>query len=91
MLVLLCAAFTVWLLTTFEEIYFDITRGQTQAAILIAAGVGLFMNSGIAVAFRENSAWAFVVPLDHSTLAISARSAIGGATLARPASRSAGK
>jgi len=29
-------------------------------------------------------------PLDHSTLAISARSAIGGVTLAQPASRPPG-
>jgi low temperature requirement protein LtrA len=51
-LVLLCAVFTVWLLTTFEATYFDITRRQTQAAILTATGLGLFMNAAIGVAFR---------------------------------------
>jgi low temperature requirement protein LtrA len=62
-LVLLCAVFTVWLLTTFEATYFDITRRQTQAAILTAMALGLFMNAAIGVAFRAGGGWAFVVPL----------------------------
>jgi low temperature requirement protein LtrA len=61
-LVLLCAVFTVWLLTTFEATYFDITRRQTQIAVLTAMVLGLFMNAAIGVAFSAGG-WAFVVPL----------------------------
>jgi low temperature requirement protein LtrA len=61
-LVLLCAVFTVWLLTTFEATYFDITRRQTQVAVLTAMVLGLFMNAAIGVAFSAGG-WAFVVPL----------------------------
>src|SRR6476646_112920 len=49
-LVMLCAVFTVWLLTTFEATYFDITRRHTQAAVLTAMALGLFMNAAIGVA-----------------------------------------
>ena len=62
-LVLLCAVFTVWLLTTFEATYFDITRRHTQAAVLAAMALGLFMNAAIGVAFEGGGGWAFVVPL----------------------------
>ena len=61
-LVLLCAVFTVWLLTTFEATYFDITRRQTQVAVLTAMVLGLFMNAAIGVAFSAGG-WAFVIPL----------------------------
>jgi low temperature requirement protein LtrA len=60
--VLLCAVFTVWLLTTFEATYFDITRRQTQIAVLAAMVLGLFMNAAIGVAFGAGG-WAFVIPL----------------------------
>jgi low temperature requirement protein LtrA len=60
-LVLLCAVFTVWLLTTFEATYFDITRRQTQVAVLTAMVLGLFMNAAIGVAFSAGG-WAFVIP-----------------------------
>ena len=59
---LLCAVFTVWLLTTFEATYFDITRRQTQVAVLTAMVLGLFMNAAIGVAFSAGG-WAFVIPL----------------------------
>jgi len=36
-LVLLCAGFTVWVHTSFEAASFDITRRQTQVAVLVAA------------------------------------------------------
>jgi low temperature requirement protein LtrA len=62
-LVLLCAVFTVWLLTTFEATYFDITRRHTQAAVLTAMALGLFMNAAIGVAFAVGGGWAFVGPL----------------------------
>ena len=61
-LVLLCAVFTVWLLTTFEATYFDITRRQTQFAVLTVMVLGLFMNAAIGVAFSTGG-WAFVIPL----------------------------
>jgi len=61
-LVLLCAVFTVWIQTTFEATYFDITRRQTQTGILIAMALGLFMNAAIGGAF-DDGGWAFVVPL----------------------------
>jgi Bacterial low temperature requirement A protein (LtrA) len=61
-LVLLCAVFTVWLLTTFEATYFDITGCQTQIAVLTAMVLGLFMNAAIDVASSAGG-WAFVVPL----------------------------
>jgi low temperature requirement protein LtrA len=61
--VLLCAVFTVWLLTTFEATYFDITRRHTQAAVLTAMALGLFMNAAIGVAFAVGGGWAFVGPL----------------------------
>src|SRR4051812_17170428 len=57
-LVLLCAVFTVWMQTTFEATYFDITRRQTQTGILIATALGLYMNAAISDAF-EHGAWAF--------------------------------
>jgi hypothetical protein len=60
--VLLCAVFTVWLLTTFEATYFDITRRRTQIAVPTAMVLGLFMNAAIGVAFSAGE-WAFVVPL----------------------------
>jgi hypothetical protein len=43
--------FTVWVLTTFEATFFDITRRQTQVAVLTAMALGLFMNAAIGVAF----------------------------------------
>jgi low temperature requirement protein LtrA len=61
-LVLLCAVFTVWVQTTLEATYFDITRRQTQVAVLTAMALGLFMNAAIGVAFSTGG-WAFVVPL----------------------------
>lgn len=52
-LVLLCAVFTVWLLTTFEVTYFDITRRHTQAAVLRAMALGLLLNAAIGVSFAR--------------------------------------
>lgn len=60
---LLCAVFTVCLLTSFEATYFDITRRQTQAAVLTAMALGLFLNAGIATSFRDAGGWAFAAPL----------------------------
>ena len=80
-LVLLCAVFTVWLLTTFEATYFDITRRQTQVAILTATGLGLFLNAAIGVAFRSGGGWAFVVPL---VVTQSARGVITSTTAPTP-------
>ncbi|PWU47371.1 low temperature requirement protein A [Micromonospora globispora] len=68
-LVLLCAVFTVWLLTTFEATYFDITRRHTQAAVLTAMALGLFMNAAIGIAFTVHGGWAFVVPLVGTQIA----------------------
>jgi low temperature requirement protein LtrA len=62
-LVLFCAVFTAWLLTTFEATYFDITRRHTQAAVLTAMALGLFMNAAIGVAFAVSGGCAFVGPL----------------------------
>jgi low temperature requirement protein LtrA len=67
-LVLLCAVFTVWVQTTFEATYFDITRRQTQTGILIAMALGLYMNAAIGAAF-DNGGWAFAVPLVVTQLA----------------------
>jgi low temperature requirement protein LtrA len=50
-------------LTTLEATYFDITRRHTQAAVLTAMAVGMFMNAAIGVAFDSGRGWAFVVPL----------------------------
>src|SRR4051812_1898643 len=61
-LVLLCAVFTVWIQTTFEATYFDITVRQTQIGLLVAMALGLFMNAAIGVAFDELG-WAFAVAL----------------------------
>jgi low temperature requirement protein LtrA len=42
--------------------YFDITRRQTQVAVLTAMVLGLLMNAAIGVAFSAGG-WAFVIPL----------------------------
>ncbi len=57
-LVLLCAVFTVWVQTTFEATYFDITRRDTQIGLLAAMALGLFMNAAISDAF-DDAAWVF--------------------------------
>ena len=67
-LVLLCAVFTVWIQTTFEATYFDITRRQTQTGILIAMALGLYMNAAIGDAFGHG-AWAFAAALVLTQLA----------------------
>jgi low temperature requirement protein LtrA len=67
-LVLLCAVFTVWVQTTFEATYFDITRRQTQTGILIAMALGLYMNAAIGAAF-DDGGWAFATPLVVTQLA----------------------
>jgi low temperature requirement protein LtrA len=61
-LVLLCAVFTVWIHTSFEATFFDITRRQTQLAVLTAMALGLFMNAAIGTAFSTGG-WAFALPL----------------------------
>src|SRR3954447_19265008 len=61
-LVLLCAVFTLWIQTSFEATYFDITVRQTQIGVLIAMALGLVMNAAIGVAFDELG-WAFAIAL----------------------------
>jgi len=61
-LVLGGAVFTVWVHTSFEATFFDITRRQTQLSVLAAMGIGLFMNAAIASAFTTAGPL-FAVPL----------------------------
>lgn len=60
--VLTVAVFTVWLHTTFEVTFFRVTRRSVQAKVLVAMGLGLFMNAGIADAFGDGGL-GFAVPL----------------------------
>jgi low temperature requirement protein LtrA len=85
-LVWLCAAFTVWPLTTFEATYFDITRRHTQAAVLTAMALALFMNAAIGVACTVGGGWAFVVPLVATQVA---RSIVTATTAPTPLLRRA--
>ena len=50
-LVMLLAVFTVWVHTSFEATFFDITRRATQLSVLVGMGLGLFMNAGVSTAF----------------------------------------
>lgn len=61
-LVLLLAVFTVWVHTSFETTFFDITRRATQLSVLAAMGLGLFMNAGISTAFAAGGLL-FALPL----------------------------
>ncbi|WP_203906682.1 low temperature requirement protein A [Rhizocola hellebori] len=61
-LVLLIAVCGTWAYTTFEATLLDIRRSSTRWSVVVAMGLGLFMNAAIARAF-EDSAWLFVVPL----------------------------
>jgi len=60
-LVLLIAVSSIWAYTTFEATLLDIRRRPTRWTVVIAMGLGLFMNAGIANAFADR-AWLFVVP-----------------------------
>ncbi|MBO2465369.1 low temperature requirement protein A [Actinomadura violacea] len=60
--VLLVAVFGAWAYTSFEATLLDIDRRATRWMIVIAMGLGLFMNAAISHAFTDR-AWAFVAPL----------------------------
>lgn len=78
-LVLLCAVFTVWIQTTFEATYFDITRRETQIGLLVAMALGLFMNAAIGGAF-EDAGWAFAVALVVTQIARGVVTSVGAPT-----------
>lgn len=61
-LILLIAVASTWAYTSFEATLLDIRRRETRWTVLIAMGLGLFMNAAIAHAF-EGSSWLFVIPL----------------------------
>ncbi|ALC24987.1 low temperature requirement protein A [Streptomyces pristinaespiralis] len=60
--VLLVAVFGSWAYTSLEATFLDIGRLVTRWMVVVAMGLGLFMNSAISRAFADR-AWAFVVPL----------------------------
>lgn len=61
-LVLLIAVCSTWVYTTFEATLLDIRRPETRFTVVVAMGLGLFMNAAIAHAY-QGSSWLFVVPL----------------------------
>ncbi|MGR6999336.1 low temperature requirement protein A [Yinghuangia aomiensis] len=60
--VLLVAVFGTWAYTSYEATFLDIHRQVTRSMIVVAMGLGLFMNASIPGAF-DDRAWAFVIPL----------------------------
>ncbi|MFF8717183.1 low temperature requirement protein A [Streptomyces sp. NPDC015184] len=60
--VLLVAVFGTWAYTSYEATFLDVHRQVTKWMIVIAMGLGLFMNAAIPGAF-DDRAWAFVIPL----------------------------
>ncbi|MFI1470524.1 low temperature requirement protein A [Streptomyces wuyuanensis] len=60
--VLLVAVFGTWAYTSYEATLLDVHRKVTRWMIVIAMGLGLFMNAAISHAF-DDRAWSFVIPL----------------------------
>ncbi|TGN79370.1 low temperature requirement protein A [Streptomyces bauhiniae] len=77
--ILLVAVFGTWSYTSYEATFLDIKRDVTRWMIVIAMGLGLFMNAEIPGAF-EDRAWAFVVPLLAILLFASAVTALAART-----------
>ncbi|MFG3308628.1 low temperature requirement protein A [Streptomyces wuyuanensis] len=60
--VLLVAVFGTWAYTSYEATLLDVHRKVTRWMIVVALGLGLFMNAAISHAF-DDRAWAFVIAL----------------------------
>ncbi|BDH05669.1 low temperature requirement protein A [Streptomyces seoulensis] len=60
--VLLVAVFGTWVFISFEATFLDIDRSVTRWMVVIAMGLGLYMNAALPAAFADRQ-WAFVVPL----------------------------
>ncbi|SBV00132.1 Low temperature requirement protein LtrA [Streptomyces sp. Ncost-T6T-1] len=77
--VLLVAVFGTWAYTSYEATFLDVDRRVTRWMIVVAMGLGLFMNAAIPGAFGDR-AWAFVIPLLAILFASGSVTALAGRT-----------